>query len=373
LLPYRHALDTDLRLATFLTLYNFWQLLGEFALIDHYMDEFMQLLEMCPHKLLCALGWRLLAVSTADFFQASVLWEKCIELARAAADSPGPGEEFCALGDGVYQLAVALIRYATRLTDEGELGRAAILSTEALKLFQMQGDRDMGIAYGFGNLGRLALLRGDIGQARRLLHEAMTMAAAGGNRLALADWQPRLGIVTLYAGDATEARRLLTESLGLCMSVKGNLVLARVYSYLAELALWEGDLDQAEEWLAQSMTHHAHPRWIRIELVECMWVAARLATAQQQFLRAATLFGLAEQLRRHTRYELVGPARPMVDTALATVHAALGAELFAEAFTTGQQLSLDDAFAAILAPDHLTNTTNTSGFDSSLSPTSIPQ
>jgi predicted ATPase/DNA-binding SARP family transcriptional activator len=356
LLPHRQALDIALRLATFLTLYNFWQLLGKHALIDHYMDEYMQLLETCPHKLLRALGWRIITVSTADFFQASVLWERCIELAREAADSPGPGEDFCAFNDGVYQLAVTLTRYATRLTDGGELERAAILSTEALKLFQMQGDREF-IAYGLGNLGRLALLRGDVGQARQLLQEAVTMAGAVGNRLGLADWQPRLGIVTLYAGDVKEARRLLTESLSLCIGLKGDLVLARVYTYLAEMALWEGELDQAEQYLAQSVMDHAHPRWIRIELVECVWVAARLATAQQQFVRAATLFGLAEQLRRQTRYELLEPVRSLVDAALATVRQALGAEHFAEAFTAGQQLSLEKAFATLLAPDHLTNTT----------------
>jgi predicted ATPase/DNA-binding SARP family transcriptional activator len=349
LLPHRQVLATMLRLATFITLYNFWQLLGKRALIDHYLDEYTQLLGTCPHKLLRAVGWRILAVSTANFLQASLLWEQCIELARAAAYTPGPGDEFCAVNDGGYQLAVTLTRYATRLTDEGELERAAMLSSEALKLLQRQGDREF-IAYGLGNLGRLALLRGDVGQARQFLQEAVTMAAADGNRLGLADWQPRLGIVTLYAGDVTEARRLLTESLSLCMGLKGDLVLARVYTYLAELALWEGKLDQAEQWLAQSVVDHAHPRWIRIELVECVWLAARLATAQQQFLRAATLFGLAEQLHRHTRYELLGPVRSLVEAALATVQAALDPAVFAATFSTGEQLSLEEAFATILAP-----------------------
>jgi hypothetical protein len=51
----------------------------------------------------------------------------------------------------------------------------------------------------------------------------------------------------------------------------------------------------------------------------------------------------------------VGPVRAQVDAALATVQAALGAEVFAEAFTLGQQLSLDEAFATILAPARITN------------------
>lgn len=347
LLPHRLVLDPDLRLATFLSLYNFWQVLGKFGLIDDYMDEFVHLLEMCPHKLLCAIGWRIIAVSTADFSQASTIWERCNELARAAADSPGPGDEFGALGDRDYQLAVTLTRYATRLADGGELDRAAILSTEALRLFQMQGDREF-IAYGYGNLGRLALLRGDVERARHLLQEAVTMASAVGNRLALANWQPQLGIATLYAGDVTEAHRLLAESLSLCIGIKGDLVLARVYTYLAELALWEGKLDQAEQWLAQSVTHHAHPRWIRIELVECVWTAARLVVAQSRFAQAATLFGLAEAVRLRVRYPAQGPHWEVVAAAQETTRAALGEAAFAEAFAAGQGMMLAEALAALV-------------------------
>jgi hypothetical protein len=49
-------------------------------------------------------------------------------------------------------------------------------------------------------------------------------------------------------------------------------------------------------------------------------------------------------------YELAGPARVLADAALATVRAALGPATFAETFTAGQQLSLEEAFATILSP-----------------------
>jgi hypothetical protein len=156
------------------------------------------------------------------------------------------------------------------------------------------------------------------------------------------------------------------------MGINGKMVLARVYTYLAEMALWEGEFDQAEQWLAQSVVHHVHPRWIRIELVDCLWVATRLATAQKQYRRAATLFGLAEQVGSQIGYVLVGPVRVQVDTALAIVRKALGAELFAKAFTLGQQFSLNEAFATILAPAHLTNPAMISGSSSSISTAAIP-
>jgi len=110
-------------------------------------------------------------------------------------------------------------------------------------------------------------------------------------------------------------------------------------------------IDRFEHWLAQALTYHAYPRLIKIDYIESFLVAARLAVAQGAYLRAATLFGLADGIRSPVHYELVGPARQLAEAALARVRTALDPALFDEAFTAGQQLSLEEAFATILAPD----------------------
>src|SRR4030095_4250710 len=109
-------------------------------------------------------------------------------------------------------------------------------------------------------------------------------------------------------------------------------LVARNAIYLAETYLWEGLVDEAEHWLRQSFAHYANPRRIRLDQVERLLVAARLAAAQQQYRRAATLFGLAEQISRRLDYVLAGPLRPVVDTTLATAREALDPAVFAEAF-----------------------------------------
>lgn len=86
-------------------------------------------------------------------------------------------------------------------------------------------------------------------------------------------------MVTLYGGDAAGAQRLLHESLHLSRTINSPMYLAWNFTYLAETALWQGDLDHAAHWLAQALAHHANPRWICTELVDCLWVAARLTTA----------------------------------------------------------------------------------------------
>jgi len=142
----------------------------------------------------------------------------------------------------------------------------------------------------------------------------------------------------------------LSESWRLCVELKNKFFLARVCTDLAELALSEGEVVQAEHWLAQSLDYQADPQRITIFQLTRLFVVARVATAQQQYLRAAMLFGLADQMHSDIHYAIGGPMRSLADAALAMARASLDLAVFAKAFATGQQMSLDEAFAAILAP-----------------------
>ena len=347
LLPHRQHLPPDLRLATLLTLYHVWRGNDNFQAIDRYMAELRELQRTSTNPCLQAVAWRCMGVATADFVQAVNCWEQCIGLLRAVGDVSPVDHTYGAYSDSVYQLAFALFRYAIRLIDVGDYSAAERLSTESLSLFRRRDNRDYIVAP-LGNLGRLALLRGDLSQARLLLQEAVVIARSIGNVLGLIDLLPRLGVVTLYGGDAAEAQRLLHESLHFSRTISSPMYLAWNFTYLAETALWLGDLDQAAYWLAQALAHHANPRWIRTELVDCLWIAARLATAQKQYQRAATLFGLAEQVGGRIGYAPAGPVRPLNDAALVTVREVLSEAVFAAAFATGQQRTLEEAFTTML-------------------------
>jgi hypothetical protein len=84
-----------------------------------------------------------------------------------------------------------------------------------------------------------------------------------------------------------------------------------------------------------------------------LFIAGRLATTRWQYVRAATLFGLADLAHHHIHRIYRGPILPLVDAALVSVRVALGPTVFAKAFAAGQQLSLDEAFATILSPRHV--------------------
>ncbi len=347
-LPQRHKLAPDLRLALLLTLYRFWRALHTFAPIEAYAAELNQLEQASQAPLLRAAAWFYLANATPDPNEAGRGFDLCLTLLDQAALLPGPGAEFCFFADRTNLLAMTYFRYALRLIDEtGAYDHAEKLADASLRLFEEMGNRDM-IAYSLGALGHLALLRGDLTRAHRLLQEAVAIATAVGNRMSLGDWQPKLGLVTFYLGDVTTARQILHAALQLWLDLKNDVFLARIYGYLAEIAFAEGELDEATQAVAQSMGYQRKLRWLSTEVVDCLWVAARLATVQREPIRAATRFGLAEQVRRKVHYHGNRVTRPAVDDALAAVQGALEPAVFAVAFASGREMTLEEAFATKL-------------------------
>jgi non-specific serine/threonine protein kinase len=343
-LPFRHTLTNELQVAVTLTFYRAAFALEEFQPIDHYMAEIMQLLADCPYKQLHAIAWSFRAWTATDAAHAAAHLEQAIMLTRAASEPPLLAADFGALADRDFILATHFLGYAAILSDQGELARAASLAAESLRLFQARGNRT-GIGESLGLLGRLALLQGDLPQAHKLFQEAVAIATTLNYPAMQYEWQALLAVTSLYCGNATEARRLLTESLRRCLEQKNTILLARVCTYLAETALWEEEIDEAERWLAQSLAYQALPSSLTVFQVEQSFVAARLATAQQRYPRAATLFGLAEQFSSRLHYTYAGPMRAQIDAALAAVQAAMEPAGFAVAFAVGQQLSPEEAFA----------------------------
>jgi ATP/maltotriose-dependent transcriptional regulator MalT len=201
-----------------------------------------------------------------------------------------------------------------------------------------------------GIMGRLALLRGDLARAQTLLREVTEIATVANSEAMLGRWQPHLGLVMCYEGDAGEARQFLSESLRLSTEMRHKVRLAQVTAYLAELALFEGDIEQAARWLAQSLSHQTEGKRTKLTETERLFVAARLAAAQQQYERAATLFGLADVAHSHVHNAIGGPRRTLAEEALATVRAALDPAVFDKAYADGQQMSLEQAYSSVLYP-----------------------
>jgi len=349
LLPHREVLTTELRLAILTNLYRVSRASEELQPFDRYIGELVGLLAVCPDKALHAAAWHQIGNHSASLAEARDAWERAIACARASREEAGLGPEYGVVTDRDYLLASPLWVYAHILIENGEFEQAAPLLAESARISRARGN-SFKLADILAATGRLALLQGDVEKAHSLLREAVTLGEVLNYRYVLAEFQLLLGLVALYRGDVPEARRLLAESLRICLDLNDGWFSARVWTYLAETALLEGDLDTAERWLAQSLVYRIDRPLRLMHQIERVTVAARLAAAQAAYPRAATLFGLADGMCTRIGYELNGPARQLAGAALAKVRAAFDPVLFAEAFKAGQQLSLEEAFATILAP-----------------------
>jgi hypothetical protein len=351
LLPHRQTLTPELRLSIMLTFYRAAFALEEFQPVDPAMQEILQLLEDCPYKQLHVVALSFRSWNASDEAQAAAHFEQAFALRRAASEPPELGPEFGAIADRHFIDATLFLGYAALLCDQGELARAASLAAESLRLFQARGNRT-GMGESLGILARLALLQCDLPQAHIRFQEAVAIATTLNYPAMKYEWQALLALTSLYCGDATEARRRLTESFRRCLEQKNVILLARVCTYLAETALWEEEIDEAERWLAQSLAYQALPRSLTVFQLEQVFIAARLATVQQHYARAATLFGLADQISSRLHYTYAGPMRAQIDAALTAVQSAMEPAGFTMAFTVGQQLLSEEAFATSLVSEY---------------------
>lgn len=349
LLPYRHLLPPPLHLVMLTNMYAFARAVEEFQPINRFHDEMIQLMEICPHPILHAGAWHFIAEYYSDFSQAAAARERAIAAARLAREKPTLGPEYGLFNDCDFTLGITLWAFAYELVERGFFDRATPLLQECQEIFRHRENPYL-MNYVLGTMGRLAFLQDDLTQAQVYLQEVVIIANTFNYGEMIGLFQPALAIVTFYRGDTQAAKRLLHDSLRLCIELKDKRFLAQITLYLAEIALAEEDVEQSEQQLRLSLSYQSAIQNQTIDQVTFFFIAACLATAQHHYQRAANLFGLAEQVQSQIRYVIGGPMRSLANAALAKVQAELESAVLAEAFASGQQMSLEEAFATILAP-----------------------
>lgn len=346
LLSYRHLLPPPLRLVMFINMYAFARAVEEFQPIHRFNDEMSQLIEICPNPGLQATAWLFIATYYSDFSQSAADRERSIAAARLAREKPTLGPEYGLLSDCDFVLGLSLWTFAYELVERGLFDRATPLLHECQEIFR-QRDNHYLKNYVLGTMGRLVFLQNDLVQAHDYLQEAVNIAITFNYGEMIGLFQPTLALVTAYLGEIREAKRLLDDSLRFCIELKDKRFLAQIALYLAEFALMAGDVEEAEQQLHKILNYQSViPK--TIDQVQFFFVAARLATTQQQYQRAASLFGLAEQAHSQIHHVIGGTLRTLADAALTTVQAALEPAVFAEAFAAGQQMTLEQGIATLL-------------------------
>ena len=156
LLPHRQTLAADQRMVILQNLHGVAHTWEEFQPVDRWTDEMMQLLEVCPQKLLQAATWFSGVIYAADFSPAA--WEQSIALTRAAGKRQRLVLNFASLADRDFVLVSSLWEYANTLIERGEVALGCAFRHGEFRNFPAA-ENQYEIADGLGTLGILALLK----------------------------------------------------------------------------------------------------------------------------------------------------------------------------------------------------------------------
>ncbi len=239
-------------------------------------------------------------------------------------------------------------------------------------------------------LGWLTALAGDFDTARALMREGLAQVRAHGDTLNVAWSLGMQGMVAFNQMLADEADALFSESRDLAERAGDHFLAGWGLFGLAHVALLRGDLDQTVAGIEEAlelgrvMDVPWGEAWARFSLgvvrilrgepdlaaadmarclrlrsaigdtrgqADCLSVFAALASDRDDPAWAARLQGVAEVQRDASGLTVLPWLRPMYDSSVATLTAALGADGLATEWAAGRALPVDKAIAEVLA-DH---------------------
>ena len=229
------------------------------------------------------------------YARATALCEECLAMTRELGDVEGSG--------------VALLSLADVARDQGDAARVRAYGEESLALFQELG-HPWAIGFSLNDLAQAAYLDGDLPLAARRAEESATIFRGMQAGPSLAEALVTLGRVRGAQGAAADARGRLSEALAL--------------------------------------TRVAGPR---VVVVAALGELGVLAVGQGQARQGARLLGAAARMRQ----EMGTPVRPAdrtaIEGALAAARTSLGDAAFADAWSAGQTLSVEQLVAQAAAED----------------------
>jgi tetratricopeptide (TPR) repeat protein len=241
------------------------------------------------------------------------------------------------------------------------MGRYALARNqyaEALQLADEIGDQS-GRASLLADLGWIGLLRGELDEARTCAVEAVSIAAAAGNKRVWTGGLRLMGELSACQGAYQEAHQLLDRSLELARQLAAPAEIAGVLCSQACLALDQTSFDEAgrlvEELLALKPLMHTMRR-----VTHC-WVQGEVARAKGDLeqARAAYQTDLAESEASSSPRIQALALRGLADVAIAESDLSRAAALNARSLALRAQIadslgianSLEGIAAAVVASD----------------------
>ena len=262
---------------------------------------------------------------------------------------------------GQRGLADALITLGDMETEVGDYAMASSLMKEALVIMrELQDVR--GTARALWQLGACAVRPGDYEQAVQYFEMALPLLRQIGDKAHTAVALSGLAEVAVRRGEYERAGTLEKESLALRREVDDTWGISVSFGNLAWIALLQNDLQQAAAFLAESITLRREigdrggiawclEKFAEIALTSCL-LQEEPHQRDEDFRRAALLFGAAEALRAPVDSSINLVDQPEYERQVALVREQLGKTDFTAAWAEGQSMTLHQAieYALLLEP-----------------------
>jgi non-specific serine/threonine protein kinase len=315
-----------------------------------------------------------LAHRQGDFAEARSRHEEALSIRRALGDRAGVARSLNSLGalahdqsdhrqsrsfleeslairrelGGQNAIAVSLNNLGVASENEGDYASACALHEESLAI--RRGLKDTwGIAGSLSNLGCALHQLGEYATARSHHEESLAIRRELGDRWGIALSLKNLGWTVYRQGEFEAAGRLFAESVTIFRGLEERYEMSQSIAGLGSVALRAGNPTQARAFQKESLE-------IRRELGERRGIAASLealgalAAAEAQPERAGKLFGAAETLREEIRAPLSPAEREELD--IGSLRETLGEDAFAESWSSGRDLPMDQAVEYALSREH---------------------
>lgn len=251
-----------------------------------------------------------------------------------------PGGSALARGRALYEHGL-LIFWA------GHYERSGSLLAQALEVGRGTGDPTV-TALALAGLARIAA-RTDVDEAKRLLHEALSVTEGTADRLGRSNAMHVLGVAAQMSGDFEEARRVMTERIALAREAGNYATIGYESGNLSMVERQLGNLDRAEA-LSREAIEIVSRRGDELGIPWMVNGLAAVTAARGDLERAATLIGIADVTIERAGGEWPPDERVQYDGTVATLTARMGTKSFERARARGYSMTTPDGVALALEP-----------------------
>ena len=231
--------------------------------------------------------------------------------------------------------------------EAGDFEAAEDYFSRSLELARELGDLTR-IGSAMTNLGNLYLFRGDYEAARSAYDETIRLFRQVEDNSQLSVAMEDRALVAQLEERPDEAIEWLHESLEVAREAGNAHNIASSLRTLARVQLSEGDVESPEPLLRESLELSRDALEPRL-IADCLESFGGLAAARREPIRAAFLFGAADELRRSITAVRPPDQDPWYEHYLGLARGATGSDEFDAEYERGRNVPLEDAIAAALS------------------------